>query len=77
MTEIEFCKAQCSDFSLAQEIWVKEYIAKKAFIGVGRAFGCLAIMPLVKEDGRYYVVDTEARLRPASTASMVKYQQES
>jgi len=73
MTEVEFCKQHCNDVSTSQEIWIQEYVAKNVFVGVGRPFGCRAYMPVVFLERGYFAIDSHGSLRPASTASIIKF----
>ena len=73
MTELEFCEHHCGKLSAEQTVWVMHHVERGTFVGIGKARGRLALMPLVKVLGVIYALTTDARTEPASTQGQILY----
>lgn len=76
MTELEFCEHWCGKLSAEQVAWVKHHVENNTFVGVGKARGCMALMPLVKISGVVYALRSDARTEPASTQNRILFNAE-
>lgn len=76
MTEIEFCEHYCGELSGPQRMMLKHNIARGTFLGVGRAIGRTAFMPVISIGNQANVIDRAGYYQLADIDGRIGYSKE-